>query len=114
MEEIARAAVQPRSTYTYQAGVIQIGDHNHAREVEARFGADQTVLLAQLATALSSIAQREDAAPEVRSEAERAAAALRTEPASRIPVILERVRGIASVAGSAFDAARPILDAIRL
>ncbi|MEU6220810.1 hypothetical protein ABZ845_25370 [Streptomyces sp. NPDC047022] len=112
MERIVSAAEQPRTVNNYQAGVMQIGDHNQAREVTTHFGADQSALLSQLITALSAVARNTELQPQVREAAERAGADLEGAEPSRIPVILERLRGIASVAATGFETVRPILDAL--
>ncbi|MFI1537698.1 hypothetical protein [Streptomyces anandii] len=112
MERLMAAAEEPRTVSNYQAGVIQIGDQNRASHVNANFGPDPNPLLAQLVTALVTVSRNTAVQPPLREAAEQAAAELRTADESRIPLILERVRGIASVAATGFEAVRPILDAI--
>lgn len=106
-------AQAPTPHPTYQPGVIALGDHNHAAEVQARFGPDQTVLLGRLVAALRDVAGRQDVAEALRIEAGMAADALTNQPASQLPAVLQRIRGAASVGGTAFDAVRPLLDQIR-
>jgi hypothetical protein len=112
MERIVSATEQPRTVHHYQAGVVQVGDHNRASEVTTNFGTDQSALLSQLAAALAAVAQNSELRPELREAAEQAASELETVEPSRIPVILERIRGIVSVAAAGFEAVRPILDAL--
>jgi hypothetical protein len=112
MERLMAATEEPRTVRNYQAGVIQIGDQNQASHVNVNFGADANPLLAQLVTALVTVSRNTTVQPQLREAAEQAATELRTADESRIPLILERVRGIASVAATGFEAVRPILDAI--
>ncbi|MER6737578.1 hypothetical protein [Streptomyces puniciscabiei] len=112
MERLMAAAEEPRTVRNYQAGVIQIGDQNQASHVNAHFGADPSPLLGQLVTALVTVSRNTTVQPQLREAAEQAAADLQTADESRLPLILERVRGIASVAATGFEAVRPILDAI--
>lgn len=50
--------------------------------------------------------------PELQKAAGKAAAELQQSEPSRIPAILERLRGSASVAATGFATVRPILDAL--
>ncbi|MDH6141497.1 MULTISPECIES: hypothetical protein [Kitasatospora] len=115
MERLMSAAENPRTVNNYQAGVVQIGDHNSAENVTANFGTDQSRLLAQLVAALVAVAGDTALQPQLRGVAEQAAADLETatrQDPSRVPVILERIRGIVSVAATGFETVRPILEAI--
>ncbi|MEU2772741.1 hypothetical protein ABZ646_07370 [Streptomyces sp. NPDC007162] len=112
MERLMAAAEEPRTVRNYQAGVIQIGDQNQASHVNTNFSADPHPLLAQLVTALVTASRDTAVQPQLREAAEQAATELRTADESRIPLILERVRGFVSVAATGFEAVRPILDAI--
>jgi hypothetical protein len=112
-ERIVSAAEQPRTVNNnFQAGVVQIGDHNRAQDVTTHFGADQSALLSQLIAALGAVAQNTELQPQIQEAARQAANDLEAAEPSRIPIILERLRGIVSVAATGFEAVRPILDAI--
>ncbi|MFF2076456.1 hypothetical protein ACFVXG_17065 [Kitasatospora sp. NPDC058162] len=113
MERIMSASQQPRNvTNNYQAGVVQIGDHNQAREVTTHFGTDQSALLAQLVAALGAVARDPELQPQLRDAAGQAAENLQGADPGRIPAIIERIRGIMSVAASGFEAVGPIIDAL--
>lgn len=112
MQRIVNAAEHPRTVNNFKAGVVQVGDHNQAHDVTANFGTDQTHLLAQLIAALAAVNNDATLQPQLREAAGRAAADLESAEPGRVPAILERVRGIVSVAATGFEAVRPILDAI--
>ena len=112
-ERMVAASEQPRTVQNIQAGVVQIGDHNRAHHVSATFGTDQSALLAQLVAALTDVARNAELPLQLRQAAEGAATELQQSEPSRIPAILERLRGIASVAARGFEAVSPILDALR-
>ena len=112
-ERMVAAAEQPRTVQNIQAGVVQIGDHNQAHHVNATFGTDQSALLSQLVAALADVARDTGLPPQLRQAADQAATDLQQSEPSRIPAILERLRGIASVAARGFEAVSPLLDALR-
>ncbi|MBV2155451.1 hypothetical protein [Kitasatospora sp. SUK 42] len=89
-----------------------IGDHNKAHDVTTHFGTDQSASLLQLVAALGAVAQNAELQPQVREAAGRAAEELDGAEPSQIPIIIERIRGIASVAAAGFEIVRPILDAL--
>ncbi|NUR60948.1 MAG: hypothetical protein HOV87_20145 [Catenulispora sp.] len=113
MERMMHAAENPRNVNNIQAGVVQFGDHNQAHHVNATFGTDQSALLAQLVTALTDVARNTELPQQLRQAADDTAAELRRGEPGRIPAILERLRGMAAVATSGFEAVSPILDALR-